>query len=353
MIQNDFPIKIGEYNNLINYAKLLRKGEEQLLISRDNKLLISDGRGGIIPLPQRHTDEELDDFIKNNTYLNNKITENRINQISKLGVVASKDSPYIVEIPIDSKDFRLPKVNILKFDNVANSDVVKTISSFSVSEKQDYVFEEGIVEFTETTVRLKHIYEQNLFEQENLDHVKVYNSSIDKTKFESIDDLEVDKTNEDKKIVLTATPKSSLLIQNKDLELANISNIDYFNLSTIEDTVKIFFSLDSGVTWSFYNSQNIIEEITLQDPEYLYTKGMTLSEFNNPGYYDWNIALVNKKIRFAFVITGTVELDELKMQYDLNGDWLEAKDSEYDIIYDSHGNMKVKLYCSGDIKINY
>lgn len=46
----NFSIKIGDSNNIINYAATLTNGEEQLLITRDNKIYRSTGDGGLVPL---------------------------------------------------------------------------------------------------------------------------------------------------------------------------------------------------------------------------------------------------------------------------------------------------------------
>jgi len=46
-------------------------------------------------------------------------------------------------------------------------------------------------------------------------------------------------------------------------------------------------------------------------------------------------------------------INALSLQYDGIGYWQEAKNDDYDVVYSSNTLMQVKLYISGDIKINY
>lgn len=46
----DFPIKIGNKANVESYARKLTDGQEQLLVTRDGSLYLTDGNGGYVPV---------------------------------------------------------------------------------------------------------------------------------------------------------------------------------------------------------------------------------------------------------------------------------------------------------------
>jgi hypothetical protein len=59
------------------------------------------------------------------------------------------------------------------------------------------------------------------------------------------------------------------------------------------------------------------------------------------------------KIRFAYLLQDDNYIDQLTLQYDCQGYWVGAKDTEYDVIYATNNLMQIKLYISTDVKINY
>jgi hypothetical protein len=88
------------------------------------------------------------------------------------------------------------------------------------------------------------------------------------------------------------------------------------------------------------------------------TKGIDIATFNAINSTYWNLFNTNKKIRFAYLlamdsISDPENIDNLELQYDGKGKWLEAKENEYDVEYVSNTVLQVLLKFSGDVKINY
>lgn len=152
-------------------------------------------------------------------------------------------------------------------------------------------------------------------------------------------------------LVIKATPTDRLLVPKGDMNLSNVENVNYFNLSA-SGSLKIICSIDSGITWKTFNSFNQWEDINLTIED-VRTKGIDINRFNYISDVYWNTLINSNKVRFAYLLEDTTSIEELKMQYDGKGYWIETKDTEYDVIYASNSLLQVKLYFSGDIKINY
>lgn len=82
-----FPVKIGEEVRVIPYSASLTEGEEQLLVTRNGKLFLTNGKGGFIDFRSNnvYTKPELDAILKANSdnidgvveYINSEISDVR------------------------------------------------------------------------------------------------------------------------------------------------------------------------------------------------------------------------------------------------------------------------------------
>lgn len=278
-----------------------------------------------------------------------------LKQISKMGVVGSEDSPYEVDIPINTLDFKVPRVNVLKYQPSAEQDVIKTLNSFSNSESNDFVSDNMIV--FDDTVHLKTSYDYQMIYEGDIgtDH-KEYSCEIDKSIFKSIEDMQESQNGVDEILTITAVPQDRLLIASGDKDLSYVQNIDYFKITGIGINIKIVCSVDGGQTWNTFNTDHWEEiDLTVEDVK---SRGINVTTFNNINSTYWNLLNTSKKIRFAYLFsmndtTDVENMDKLDLQYDGEGKWVQAKEDTYDVVYNSNTILQVSLKFSGDVKINY
>ncbi|BCZ46923.1 hypothetical protein psyc5s11_29900 [Clostridium gelidum] len=271
-----------------------------------------------------------------------------LKQVSKMGIIGSPSVPYIVDIPISNIGFKVSKVNVLKFQ-LGDQNVIKTENAFTNSESNDFIADDMIV--FDGTAHLKTDFPSTMTSESDIDTYKVFSIPIDKSNFKSITSLNVSASGADELLNIKAMPNDRLLISKGDMNLSNASNIDGFTLTATGSNVRIICSVDGGITWKTFNT-SYWDNIPLT-PNDVKANGMTLANFNSISSNYWNLLITTSKIRFAYLLQDDNSIDDLKLQYDGQGLWLEAKNTEYDVIYDSNSLMQVKLYIGGDIKINY
>lgn len=277
-----------------------------------------------------------------------------LKQISKMGVAGSASSPYVVDIPINTLDFKVPRVNVLQFQQ-GDQNVIKTLNSFSNSDISDFEPDDMIV--FDDTVHLKTNYDYQMQDEGAIgEENEEFFCIIDKSIFKSIENIQENTDGVNEIVALTAIPPDRLLIANGDKDLSYVENIDYFKIIGIENNLKVVVSVDSGETWKTFNIdhwENI--NLTVED---IKARGISISIFNAINSTYWNLLNTNKKIRFAYLlsmnsISDTENIDNLELQYDGQGKWIQTKEDTYDVVYNSNTNLQVFLKFSGDVKINY
>lgn len=270
-----------------------------------------------------------------------------LKQLSKIGVIGTPTVPQVIDIPINTLDFKMGKLNILKFQ-LGDQNVVKTQTGFANGESNTFINSDMII--FDGTVHLKSEFLYPLTYEEDIDNYKAFDTTIDKSIFKNISDMSIVTSGTDKILKVTATPADRILIPKGDMNLSNVANVDYFNLIA-SPGLKIVCSIDSGVTYKTFNGTSWEDiGLTVDDVK---AKGIDVSIFNSISSAYWNILITSNKIRFAYLLYDKVSIDELKIQYDAQGYWIEAKESTYDVVYASNNLLQVKLYFSGDVKINY
>ncbi|KAA8676214.1 signal peptidase II [Clostridium sp. HV4-5-A1G] len=277
-----------------------------------------------------------------------------LKQISKMGVVGNTDSPYGVDIPINTVDFKVPRVNVLQFQQ-GDQNVIKTLNSFSNSDSSDFESDDMIVFDDTAHLKTDYSYKMQYVGDVGTDN-REYGCEIDKSIFKSIEDMQENVDGVDEYLNLTAIPKDRLLIASGDKDLSYVDNIDYFKIAATGINIKIVASVDSGVTWKTFNADHW-EDIKLAVDD-VKARGMSIATFNAINSTYWNLLNTNKKIRFSYLlsmdsISDVENIDNLELQYDGKGKWVQAKEDTYDVIYASNTQLQVFLKFSGDVKINY
>ncbi|WP_291567018.1 MULTISPECIES: hypothetical protein [unclassified Clostridium] len=295
--------------------------------------------------------EKIDEIIKNidNGNSGGEATGVGLKQIEQIGVIGSPENPKIISIPINTVDFKVPRVNVLKNELGEQNIIAK--NEFSNS---DFKEDENIIFDDKVHLKLEHEFKYNIIEDTE-DYTR-YSIVVDLDNFRMIDNIENIEDGIIKKLELKAIPNDTILTPKNDMDLSHVERIDYFKLKANGSNIKIVCSVDSGKTWKTFKSEkwdNI--NLNLED---IKEKGMAIDLFNSINDVFWNDLLTTKKIRFAYLfsmddISQIEELEDLSIKYDGQGKWVQAKETDFDVIYASNTLLQVYIKFDGNIKINY
>ncbi|NFF79166.1 signal peptidase II [Clostridium sporogenes] len=275
-------------------------------------------------------------------------------QISKMGIIGSLEKPRIVNIPINTIDFKVPQVNILKYDTENTQDLIETKNEFTNGESNDFV-QDNMVVF-DGKAYLKTEFVQDFKVIQDVETGVEYSTHIKKSDFKKIESFESFQDGVIEKLNIKAIPHDRLLIPKGDLNLSNVVSINSFNLTAMGNNLKIICSVDGGITWKTFKTNKWVNiGLNIEDVK---TNGMSIELFNSINDIFWNELVTTKKIRFAYLfsmdnIANKEELDNLSLQFDGVGRWEQVRESGYKATYVSNTLLQVELYFNGDIKINY
>lgn len=283
-----------------------------------------------------------------------EITGAGLNQIARMSIIGSPEKPSIVNIPINTIDFKVPRVNVLKYDDINTQDIISTKNEFANGESNDFK-EDKYIQF-DGMAHLRTEYDHDYAVVEEKEESIEFEAEIDLEEFKNIIDIFDFDEGAIKKININAIPYDRLLVPKSDINLSNVKHIDYFRLTAVGDNIKIICSVDSGKTWKTFKSNKWIN-INL-DLEDVRTNGMTINLFNKINSVLWNEIVTTNKIRFAYLfsmnsLNNMERLKNLEMKYDCQGKWIQVRESAYDVIYATNTLLEIHLKESGDYKINY
>ncbi|WP_142415395.1 signal peptidase II [Hathewaya massiliensis] len=275
-------------------------------------------------------------------------------QISKMGIVGSNTEPRIINIPINTLDFKVPRVNVLRYDTTGTQDQIITKNEFTNGESNDFKKDDMLIFDGKAHLKIEHIQDYTVTKDEET--FKEYSTMLDLSKYKSIVAFEDFEEGLIQKLRIKAIPFDRLLIPTGDMNLSNVEHIDYFKLTATGKNMKIVCSVDSGKTWKTFKTDKWVD-INL-DIESVRVNGMSIEIFNKINDVFWNELVTSKKIRFAYLfsmnnITDIEELDNLDLQYDGQGKWIQVKEDTFDVVYASNTLLQVYVKFNGDIKINY
>lgn len=280
-----------------------------------------------------------------------------LNQVNKTGIVATPSAPITVDVPINTVDFKVPRVNVLKFIP-GISDIVSTKNTFSSSEISDFKNDNMIV--FDNTAHLKTNVQDQFVLDESLNNTTKYNvyKATVPGEFKSISGVASLISGTDTILSVTGVAKDRLLMQSNDINLSNASNIDKFTLTASAGTngvggVMVICSPDGGATWKTFDTNTTLWIDIIPTIDNVASKGINVDTFNTISSRSWNLLAVSHSLRFIYLLRDSNSIDQLSLQYDGVGHWSQAKDTEFDVNYSSNTLLQVKLYISGDIKINY
>ncbi len=282
------------------------------------------------------------------------ITGAGMKQVSKMGIVGSPEEPRIVNIPVNTVDFKVPRVNILKYDTEGTQDKIITENEFTNGESNDFLEDDMMVFDGKSHLKTEHI--SNFTFNREVNTKLEYTVPFEKSKFKKVEGFEIGEDGVIKTLTTKAVPFDRLLIPTGDMNLSNAEHIDYFKLTAVGKNIRVVCSVDSGTAWKTFKTDKWVD-INL-NVESVRTDGMIVETFNSINDVFWNELVTTKKIRFAYLfsmdsIADVEELDNLDLQYDGVGRWIQVKEDLFNVIYASNTLLQVECKFSGDIKINY
>lgn len=282
-----------------------------------------------------------------------EITGTGIKQICKMGIVGTTTEPKIVNIPINTIDFKVPRVNLLKYD-LGTQNIIATKNEFTNGEFNDFIQDDMVVFDGKAHLKTEYNYKFEV-EKELKDKVE-YSVHFKKSDFKKVEGFNTFEDGVTQNLKVTAIPHDRLLIPTGDMNLSNVEHIDYFKLTANGNNIRVVCSIDDGTTWKTFKAEKWVN--VKLDIESVRSNGMTIDEFNKINDIFWNELVTTRKIRFAYLfcmdnINDVEEIDNLDLQYGGEGKWIQAKEDTFDVVYASNTLLQVYVKFSGDIKINY
>lgn len=295
---------------------------------------------------------------------NNVSSSFKYEQIERLDCNGTTNTPEIVTIPIQTTDFRLGQVNVLKQD-ILDENIPMVLTDFNSGDINNYIQNNFII--FDGNIKLKTDYSEEMinttFENTKILQGKEWTYKFDKnifnTNFESYDNFSINDIFNSINLTYKAIPKNQLLIQNMDYNLSVIKRLKTMTLTGTGVGIKIVSSVDSGITWKYFDiDAGIFRALNELNPTNINQYGNTIRDFNLINR-KWNYIIASKKIRFAYLIemeniNDIVSLDKLELTYDVNisNIWTQEKEENYEVKI-TNTEMKVYIYTDGNFKINY
>lgn len=109
------PVKIGDYDGVESYAQSLTKGEEQLLITRNCKFYLTDGKGGYLEFKTINSGITLDEVTQKIYDLNTNLSSDIADLESVVTNLGLKFDKYITQ-----SEFEQLSANVSELDTNIN-----------------------------------------------------------------------------------------------------------------------------------------------------------------------------------------------------------------------------------------
>lgn len=157
-------------------------------------------------------------------------------------------------------------------------------------------------------------------------------------------------------------PKPQIVRAIGDIDLSNVFNITSFeSVVQVSGTGRVLYvvSADSGATWHTFDGTDFVPISALTE-DVVGVNGFDGSTLSSIPSVKWDSFVEDTKtIRFAYYLElkaegDTALVDELVLKYQNQGYWESVvHGTDYSYLYPSNEMLRVKLYKSGDFKINY
>lgn len=102
-------------------------------------------------------------------------------QISKMGIVGSAETPRIVNIPVNTVDFKVPRVNVLRYDTENTQDLISVKNEFTNDESNDFIDDRMMTFDGKAHLETNHISDFEVVQ--DTESFTEYSVNVDKTLF--------------------------------------------------------------------------------------------------------------------------------------------------------------------------
>ncbi len=102
-------------------------------------------------------------------------------QISKMGIVGSAETPRIVNIPVNTVDFKVPRVNVLRYDTENTQDLIAVKNEFTNDESNDFIDDNMMTFDDKAHLETNHISDFEVIK--DTESFTEYSVNVDKTLF--------------------------------------------------------------------------------------------------------------------------------------------------------------------------
>ncbi len=171
-----------------------------------------------------------------------------------MGIVGSAETPRIVNIPVNTVDFKVPRVNVLRYDTENTQDLISVKNEFTNDESNDFIDDRMMTFDGKAHLETNHISDFEVVQ--DTESFTEYSVNVDKTLFKKIEGFETFEDGVIQKLKTKAIPFDRLLIPKGDMNLSNVDHIDYFRLTANGNNIRIVCSVDSGNTWKTFSGEN-------------------------------------------------------------------------------------------------
>jgi hypothetical protein len=140
------PVKIGDYERVVSYSGSLTKGEEQLLVTRDLKFFLTDGKGGYLEFKSINSGITLDEVNQKFKDLDNKMSDkiSDLDDKSSNDIKTLKDAVDALSLKfsgyVTTEDFEDLKTKIESNTTLATHDNREVLDKFSVDKDDNPLF---------------------------------------------------------------------------------------------------------------------------------------------------------------------------------------------------------------------
>lgn len=249
------PVKIGSYERVASYAGSLTKGEEQILVTRDLKFFLTDGKGGYLEFKSINSGITVDETIQKLNDLNSSLSKNIEDLDTKTNnqIISLHDAVDALNLKFDgyvtTTEFNNLKAQVESNTTIATHTNRDTLDKFSEDTSGNPLFNgTKIVANMEAEIA-------------DLNNRSVIGSSLDYGLFRMSEDVTTSSVNEI--IPFDTLLSGNIVITNNKIQLKankkyiltgvlkNVLESDttgYFNFNFYNDTLKSYIGTTGSST---------------------------------------------------------------------------------------------------------
>ncbi|NFH40646.1 hypothetical protein [Clostridium sporogenes] len=247
------------------------------------------------------------------TYANkiNSIMQNSQIKNTKLNIKKGEAKQIVLTNPTDIQNVC---TSVLEY-RAGGENIVKYDCGFNNGDSTSFEYAPNVI-FDGQMKQKNKIKEDTFIKTQENESFTEYLYHINKSLFHTLDKIESYEEKDIEKVKLTGTYFPTLVKASDDINLNGINKINKIIWIANDSNVsknRLIFSLDSGIKWKSYDSNNkILIDIDINNLSEIRNKGLTVEQVNNLTIEDLDILRDNSpKIRFGYYLEKNNAFDEL------------------------------------------